>query len=238
MTDNQYKYIGGELELFARAHNWKTYIRQTIAPFIFGDVLEVGAGIGETTRLLSQVAHKSWLCVEPDEYLLEGLARMLSSLSGHKTIEWQHGFLSDLPKTRRFDTILYIDVLEHIKNDFQELETAYHFIRPNGFLVVVSPAHQWLFTPFDADIGHFRRYDRTSLVEILPEGLRIYKLLYLDSVGMLASLANKLILNQKMPNYKQILTWDRILVPLSKCFDPIIGYRLGKSVVGVFQKIE
>ena len=62
-------YIGNELELFGNAHNWKGYYRNHLAPFIQGNVLEVGAGIGETTTHLLNKKVKNWLCLEPDASL-------------------------------------------------------------------------------------------------------------------------------------------------------------------------
>lgn len=71
--------------------------------------------------------------------------------------------LAALPRDSRFDTILYIDVLEHIADDRAELVEAARRLNPGGYLVVLSPAHQWLFTAFDAAIGHVRRYTAKSL---------------------------------------------------------------------------
>ena len=59
---------------------------------------------------------------------------------------------------------------------------------------------------------------------------------YLDAVGLLASLCNRLLLRQQMPTSRQIQVWDRFLVPLSRWVDPLLGYRLGKSIVGVWRK--
>src|SRR6187200_2180852 len=70
----QYSYVGQELDLFARAANWKAYFRSVLAPFIRGDVLEVGAGIGQTTRHLCDGRQRSWTCLEPDPALAERLA--------------------------------------------------------------------------------------------------------------------------------------------------------------------
>jgi len=101
---------------------------------------------------------------------------------------------------------------------------------------VLSPAHEFLFTPFDTAIGHFRRYSRASLRASAPDTLRTEKLVYLDAAGMLASAANRLLLQSSMPTERQILTWDRLLVPISRLVDPIFAGRIGKSVLGVWRK--
>ncbi|MBF0175418.1 MAG: methyltransferase type 12 [Magnetococcales bacterium] len=142
------------------------------------------------------------------------------------------GTLADLQPHARFDCVLYIDVLEHIQCDQVELRrAASHLTRPGGRLVILSPAHNFLFTPFDTAIGHYRRYNRRSLTAILPQGMVIEKLRYLDSVGFFASVANRLLFRQSMPTSEQIRIWDRAMVPLSTWIDPALRYHLGKSIL-------
>jgi SAM-dependent methyltransferase len=152
--------------------------------------------------------------------------------------EIQVGTLRDLPPARLFDTILYIDVLEHIEDDRAEIRNAIDRLRPGGHVVVVAPAHGWLFTPFDAAIGHHRRYTRATLAALTPPSARIVESRYLDSVGLLASTANRLLLRQSMPTLRQILLWDRRMVPLSRLLDPVFFWRIGKSVVTVWVRAE
>ena len=70
------------------------------------------------------------------------------------------GTTHDRRGRRAFDTVLYIDVLEHISDDGSEVARASQLLRPGGYVVALSPAHQMLFTPFDAAIGHYRRYSK------------------------------------------------------------------------------
>ena len=68
------------------------------------------------------------------------------------------------------------------------------------------------------------------------EGLRLVRLRFLDTVGLAASLANRLFLKQSMPSASQIRLWDGAMVPLSRFVDPLSGYRLGKSILGVWRR--
>ncbi|NDH68840.1 MAG: methyltransferase type 12, partial [Gammaproteobacteria bacterium] len=136
-----------------------------------------------------------------------------------------------------FDCIIYIDVLEHIKNDYEEMRLACERLRIGGKLIVLSPAHQWLFTEFDLAIGHFRRYTTSSLDDVavrLP--LNKVALFYLDSAGLLLSLANKLLLKQRMPSLSQIRIWDKAIVPISRILDRCLAFRMGKTVIGIWEK--
>ena len=145
--------------------------------------------------------------------------------------------MNSLPSRERFDTILYIDVLEHIERDREELEQATEFLNPDGHLIILAPAHQWLFSPFDTAVGHFRRYSRRSLLRLGPSGMRVVQTRYLDSVGLLASLANRLLLRNALPTAGQIRVWDSYMVPCSQFFDPMIRYKFGKAVIVVWRRL-
>jgi SAM-dependent methyltransferase len=225
-----FEYAGGELDLFEKAVRWKRYWRNRAEPFIAGDVLEVGAGIGANTRALADLAHRSWTCLEPDPALA---ARIPSMGPGYAT---RVGTTKEFFASECFDTILYIDVLEHIEDDRGELARAAAHLKPGGHIIVLSPAHQFLYAPFDRAIGHFRRYSRSSLRAAAPVSLHETKLVYLDSVGLLASAANRLLLSQSMPTESQILAWDRFMVPISRLLDPVFMGRAGKSILGVWQR--
>ena len=236
MTTDPYHYVGDELDLFAAATHWKAYFRRMIAPYLGDSVLEVGAGLGGTTRALCRGTERRWVCLEPDPRLAARLEaeRAAGRLPGRPEIVV--GTLDDQLAADEFDTVLYMDVLEHIEGDRAELVRAARRVGPGGHLVVLSPAHQWLFTPFDRSIGHCRRYSRAYLRGVGPPGLDLIWLGYLDAVGFFASLANKLLLRQAMPTTRQIAFWDRVLVRSSTWVDPILRYGAGKSVLGVWRR--
>jgi SAM-dependent methyltransferase len=225
-------YCGTELELFEQARNWKTYWKSQIAPFVRGSVLEVGAGIGANTAALADLRFDHWVCLEPDPQLVERIRRP------DGRYEVLTGVTADLPARPMFDAILYIDVLEHIEHDAAELARSASLLTPAGSLIVLSPAHNFLYTPFDRAIGHYRRYTRSSLLAVAPAGLREHTVRYLDSCGALASLGNRLLLHSAMPAEGQIRFWDQWLVPLSRWLDPLLFFRAGKSVLGVWTRNE
>ncbi len=231
-----YTYIGTELDLFAAAVNWKSYVRSQVSPYLSRDVLEVGAGNGGTTRVLCDGGADRWVCLEPDATLADRLIAAIGAGELPDCCRMRIGTLSDLSESDRFDTILYMDVLEHIADDRGELARAADHLQEGGHLIVLAPAHQWLFTPFDEAIGHYRRYTKSSLRAAAPEGLSLIRLVYLDAVGMLASLGNRLVLQSASPNPRQIALWDRVMVPLSRVADPLLLHSLGKSVVGIWRK--
>src|SRR4051812_6022622 len=115
----RFEYVGKELEVFAGAVHWKRYFAAQLGRYIRGDVLEVGAGLGGTTKVLCRGAIDSWTCLEPDAKLADRLRLEIAqdSVLAARSVQVTTGTMADVPAGALFDTILYIDVLEHIEND-------------------------------------------------------------------------------------------------------------------------
>ena len=233
---NEHAYIGGELDLFALAKNWKGYIRREISRYVTGDVLEVGAGIGATTEALHDGTARHWVCLEPDQRLAMRLKARLNRCPERSTTNVIVGSLRAFSDQPCFDTILYIDVLEHIEDDRAQIHAAARLVRRGGHVVILSPAHRWLFSEFDKSIGHIRRYDKAELKSMMPTGWLEIKLTYLDSFGVFLSLGNVLALHRSMPTQPQIRLWDTLCVPASRIFDRLLFGTIGKSVLAVWRK--
>lgn len=229
-------YIGKELEIFQHATIWKKYYSRFLLPFLKGKIAEVGAGIGSTTSHLCNGSQESWLCIEPDPGLYQELERKINSGQLPPICASFKGILQNLNVRQQFNAILYIDVLEHIENDAAELNRGKEHLVQNGYLIVLVPAHQFLFSPFDNAVGHYRRYNKKTLKKISPNGMQLLSLRYLDSVGFFASAINRMLLKQKNPTQTQIKIWDKILVPLSKITDLLTRYNAGKTLIAIWQK--
>ncbi len=226
---------GSELELFERAVRWKAWLGELLAPYLCGDVLEVGAGIGGTTPFLLNEAATSWCCLEPDPRLAARIAARIAAGELPSRCTSRTGTIGELPREPGFDAVAYIDVLEHIEDDAGELREAAARLRPGGHLIVLAPAWPWLYSPFDAAVGHRRRYTRESLRALRPPGATEVEGRYVDSAGLLASVGNRLLLRRAAPSPAQIRLWDERLVPLSRRLDALLGRRLGRSVLLVWR---
>lgn len=235
MSDS-YSYSGNELNLFAEAKNWKTYVSGMCVSYLRGDVLEVGAGIGSTTMVLYHSLLRSWTCLEPDAALAKTLADNLTTRGLQDRIRVLESDIWKLTTNQLFDTIIYVDVLEHIHDDVGELLCAADHLRTAGGLIVVAPAHMWLYSEFDESLGHYRRYNKKSLRRAVPACMKEQQLQYLDSAGLVASLTNRLLLHHAVAMAHHVRFWDRVLVPISRFFDRLLCYRLGKTVLGIWVK--
>jgi hypothetical protein len=232
-----YHYVGSELELFAAATNWKAYFASVLRRFVVGRVLEVGAGIGSNLSYLHNDLVTEWTALEPDADLARRIEERLARGELPGNCRLINGTIATVDSAALFDTILYIDVLEHILDDGAELVRARRHLATQGNLVVLSPAHQFLFTAFDAAIGHHRRYNRALMRTLTPPGCALSTCLMMDSAGLFASLANKVILSAALPSKRQIAVWDRLLVPVSRMLDRITGYSFGKTIVAVWSPL-
>lgn len=238
MSEKPFTYLGDELTLFAHAVRWKDYFGSFIRPYLGLHVLEVGAGMGGTTDILLPYNEASkvqeWWCLEPDSNFCASLNKKFGEDDRVKVVSKKTSDLTT--EAQCFNTILYIDVLEHIENDKKELEQAEVLLKTGGYLIILCPAHKFLFSDFDAEIGHFRRYNKAMYRDVVPESLQEVTMKYLDSFGTLLSMLNRCVLQQSLPTLSQIRFWDSKVVPISRRIDPCIGYSFGKSILGIWRK--
>jgi SAM-dependent methyltransferase len=224
-------YVGGELPLFLEARNFHRYYLDLFEPWLRGRVLEVGGGLGALTESLLERDVGAITVCEPDVELAARLAERVGCRADVVV-----GGLRDVPPDRgAFDAVLYVDVLEHIEDDQAELVAAVGRLSPGGALLVGGPAHDWLFSSFDTAIGHHRRYDRGRLRALIAgcPTLDLVRFAYFDCLGVLLSLGNRWIGDQRMPSPRQIQFWDRLVLPMSRRLDRLLAHRVGKSFVAV-----
>ncbi|HKO82604.1 MAG TPA: methyltransferase domain-containing protein [Chitinophagaceae bacterium] len=232
----EYLYPGSELHLFEKAVNWKTYFAAKLIPHIKGDVLECGAGIGSNAAFLNNGMATTWVMLEPDANMAACLNSKLTNKELPANTEIFKGTIQDLIPDRKFDVIIYIDVLEHIEHDALEITTAAKHLKTGGQLIVLAPAFQFLYNSFDKAIGHYRRYTAGHLKNLAPSSLQPRQVIYLDSMGFFASAANRLLLNQSLPSIQQIQFWDKYLIPVSRLTDRVFFFSFGKSILAIWKK--
>src|SRR5579871_5858013 len=171
-----------EFAALNEAVNYRRALLQEFGPDLKGEVLEVGAGIGQLSEGIVQLAGVTRLdAVEPNPIFVQQLkARGLP-------VEITEGTVCDLQEDRRYDAIVSVNVLEHIEEDAAELKRYKDRLRPGGRLCLFVPACPSIYAPMDTLFGHHRRYTRTGLgAQLKTAGFAIRRLDFYNSVGYLA----------------------------------------------------
>jgi SAM-dependent methyltransferase len=196
-------------------------------------ILDFGAGIGSLALELRAIGLSNIDCLEIDEKM--------------HTIITDRGFsayssIQELPKSYSF--VYMSNVLEHIENDQQVLEQIQDKILDhNGTLVIYVPAFELLYSKLDVQVGHFRRYKKSTLVSVVERaGLTVRECEYVDSLGFVALGILKLFLGKRLNlsrNKKLVGVYDRYFFPLSRVLDHL-GSRfiVGKNVLLVATKAQ
>ena len=222
-------YNGFELEHFDSASNFRKYQVSLILKYINGNFVEVGAGKGGLVPYYKKIP-KSVTLLEPEKKLFKILKKKFYS----RKIRIKNHTVNKLKNY--YDTIIYYDVLEHIKKDLSEVRTASKKLKKNGYLIFNVPAYQSFFSEFDRSVGHYKRYNKKDFIDIEKNtNLKIEKLVYYDSIGFLFLVLNK-IFSLKQTNLKnKIFLWN-LLIPVSKLIDFLTFNMFGKSLLCVFRK--
>lgn len=224
------KYQGKELENFDLANFWRKYVYFQIKFFLKNEILEVGAGIGSFTKNYEKSFNEITL-IEPDKYNFKKLKQNIRN----KNIVILN---TSIKKTKKkFNCILYMNVLEHIRDHVKEINFAIKKLNKNGFLIILVPAHQKLFTKFDKAVGHYRRYSM-SFFKKKFRNITLEKLIFLDFFGYFLYFFNNLFLKKEVyPSKFKILIWDKIFTPITIIIDFLIGYKFGKNILCIYKKI-
>ena len=226
------KYLNEVLEFFDISDNYRSYQIELFENYVGKEILEVGAGRGKIIEILAQNSEKQFTLLELDKNFFDILNNKFNS----KNIKVLEERTQNI-KENKFDTIFYLDVIEHIEDDRFELDTAYNLLKKNGHLIIIVPAFQILFSKFDQRVGHFRRYRKEFFKRYSDEkNLKIKKLVYFDFLGFFIILFSKLLnLTNSKKTTLGIKIWN-FLIPLSRLIDKITFHSIGKSIVCIYEK--
>ncbi len=224
-----------EFAALSEAKNYRAAIVSEFAPYLTGRVLEVGAGIGQTSEaILSLPGITELVGVEPDENFQQGFRNRLPQT------RLVAGTTADLLPGENYDGAVMVNVLEHIEDDLAELVRLHGILSPKkGHLCLLIPARQEIFSDLDTHFGHFRRYNRTGLREKLHSaGYQIKELSYFNFVGYFAWLMRFRLMKKMSFEIEQVRLFDRKIFPPCHWLESkICRPPIGQSVIAVAQAI-
>jgi 2-polyprenyl-3-methyl-5-hydroxy-6-metoxy-1,4-benzoquinol methylase len=240
----QYKEIDPEgfetLRIISDAVNFNNWTYEVIKPYCKGKILEIGSGIGNISdRFINNNSDITLSDIRPN-YLSFLKQKYVSLLTEEKIIlmdlvdpDFNNKF-QNLSGT--FDTVFALNVVEHIEDDVTAVKNCYKLIKPGGKIVLLMPAFQWLYNTFDAELCHFRRYNRNSMQQLLKSSeLSTEKTFYFNAGGITGwFVSGKLFHNKTIPQ-GQMKLFDT-LVPAFRLLDTLLIKKIGLSVIGVGRK--
>lgn len=239
------------LEHLQVANHYNRWIVSQILPYLGNEILEVGCGNGNFTELLARTgAHLTAIdCNET--YVnaalnrLQGTSHVEILVADATQINWTQSpqtLSKNGTETKSFDTIILLDVLEHIEKDVKLLRQLSHGLRSGGKLIVKVPALQWLYSPMDQAIGHYRRYDRKTLSATFRQagcsnGSNFSEPIvwYFNAAGIPGWWLNGSVLQRTTPPSEQIGWFDRA-VPVLKAIECKLPVPIGLSLFAVAKK--
>ena len=226
-------YPGKELENFDLASIWRKYIYFLIKKYIKGSVLEVGAGIGSFTNNYSSLENNSITLTEIDN----NNYKIIKERFKNRNYFFYQSVTKELKG--KFNTIMYLNVLEHIEKDTVEINDALEKLDDNGYLIILVPAHNKLYSKFDEAVGHFKRYEIDYFNKLKLNNAVIEKTFFLDCMGYLLYYINGVFFKEDVyPSKLKILIWDKIFTPITFFLDKILNYKFGKNLLCVIKKTK
>jgi glycosyltransferase involved in cell wall biosynthesis len=217
------------LHRMAALDRYNGFLFEQIRPAIGQRILEVGAGTGNLTRFL--FGRDEVVATDVDPRYTELLARRFEQATNISAVTFDLG--GELPAelaARHFDTILCLNVLEHVADDRAALARLRDRLEPGGRLILLVPAHRGLYGSIDRAIGHYRRYERNELERLLVEGgFEIESLFHVNATSIPGWYLNGRVLRRESVPGIQARLADR-LVPLYR-LERRLGIPFGLSII-------
>ncbi len=222
-----------DLETMAAATNYRNWMFSRLTPYIGQRIIEIGAGIGNFTQLLLDrelvvATDNHQPCID---YLND---RFLERLKVSPILlDAGHDISSDL-KTHEFDTVICLNVLEHIQDDLRALVQMHGLLTPGGRLVLLVPAFQFLHGSVDQALGHYRRYTRSDLIPIMRQaGFVVENSFYMNVIGIAGWFWNNRIVRLKEESRHQIGIFDRFIAKPAELIERLLPPPFGLSLIAI-----
>lgn len=225
------------LEAFSQADTFNKWQYNALNRFAQGQILEIGSGTGNISAFFLKEHEQVCLTDLRPEYceLLKNKFGPDPHLLGVYELDLSlHNFESTYPYLlNKFDTVIASNVIEHISEDSLAVSNAKSLLKNNGRLIVLVPAGQWLYNSIDKELGHYKRYSKSSLKSLLESaGLFVEDTRYFNAAAILGWWISGNILREKTVSSAKMTLYNR-MTPIFKITDWFIAPFVGISVISV-----
>jgi 2-polyprenyl-3-methyl-5-hydroxy-6-metoxy-1,4-benzoquinol methylase len=233
-NQTQERYAADDLETMQEARRYADHVFRLVRPFIGARVLEVGSGIGTMTTRLVDTADFV-LGIEPNPNCV---SRIHEAMRNHPrfTLRTNHFEECDLAELAglRFDSILCVNVLEHIEDDVSALKAFKQILVPEGRVLIFVPAVQAAYGPLDAELGHHRRYSKRTLRAVFDAaGLDLVRLRYTNPIGLAGWMYNAHVSKSRAHSLAQVKLFETLVAPWALPLERVLPPPVGLSLIAV-----
>lgn len=228
------------LRVISDATNFNNWTFEAIRPWCTGTILEIGSGIGNISdRFISRKADITLTDIR-NNYLAH-LKEKYPHLADENKIRHLDLVHPDFDNTysdlfSQFDSVFALNVVEHIEDDHKAVSNAFKFLKPGGRLILLMPAYQSLYNNFDRELYHFRRYNRSEMIQLLlHSGCSNISSFYFNAAGIPGWIFSGNFLRYKTIPQSQMNLFDK-LVPVFRLVDRLLMKKTGLSVIGIGEK--
>lgn len=221
---------GRALEVHAGTPRLNRWYFSKFADRVRGEVLELGSGIGNISGLIAEAAD-TLLATEIEGSYVESLRERFAETPHVSVARFDlEGPLPAAVAERTFDTVLSMNVIEHVADDLGAVVRVASRLKPGGWMLTYVPAMPFAHGPMDDALGHHRRYTRRSFGRLMEDaGLVVDRLEYMNVLGLAGWWVNNKVLRRRLPDPSQVGVFER-LMPLVRLEDHV-RVPLGLGVV-------
>jgi len=218
------------LARLAAAPRYNRWMFERLRPWLGDRVLEVGSGIGNLSEFL--IDRSRVVLSDTDPVYLERLRHRFAGNARVAVVALRLPTFHPELIQERFDTIICLNVLEHVRDDRLSLATLYRLVQPGGRLILLVPALPTIYGALDRALGHFRRYTPAELRRKYAEaGFRMRHLEYFNLAGIPGWWFTGRVLKRDLIPAAS-LRWFDALVPVFR-LERFLPWRIGQSVIGI-----
>lgn len=227
-----FPYIESDLQTLSHANNYQQWLFKLCQPYIGKRVLEIGSGIGNYTQHIIKTS--SVWATDCEEFYVRGLENRFSGqksvkVSKLKLENWDTDQIKEI-KSYKPDTIMCLNVLEHVKNDKYAINSMLKCLGPSGNLILIVPAFNFLFSKADVNYGHFKRYSKKMMFNMFENlGVDIVSIKYFNLLGMFGWFWHFKILRRENLYPSKIKLFNS-MVPVFKFFENLFPLPFGLSL--------
>jgi len=226
--------VGKEtLEIMSQADYYNQWTFEIIKPYLKGNIAEVGAGIGAFVEKI-RIYYPDVTAIDFNENYLEHIQKTQKGIKTQQ-LDLQSAAIST-SFTEKFDTIVAINVLEHLPNLDLALSHLYKMLKPNGRLIVLVPSFQFAFGDMDRNLGHVQRFTESKFANFLkPFNFKFITARYINLLGLIGWWINGKILKKQAIPKNQVKLFNLLGRPWL-ALEKYIQFPLGLSLIYIVEK--